>query len=388
MPHADEVAVRDDRIARVGDAADVPARVVNAMSAAVDREGTNVHGDLRNRQGAAVKVSQHDSLDPELRAPLEELLENFPGGVCAIEDLAERRRIDAMHGAETAEAVKAVQTCSTEDVWVPGPVGCADVPVRVYRPRRLQPAPPAVFFIHGGGMCLGDIDYEHGAAVKICEELGALVVSTGYRKAPEHPHPAQVDDCYAALRWMSDNATSLDFDPGRLAVFGGSAGGNLALATALKARDLAGPALSYVMALYPMVDHRNTTPSAHEVTEIGAWDRKTNVEAWEWFLAGQEPDGYAAPLHAEDLSGLPPTFIDVGTADVFRDEDLALAQRLLAAGVTTELHVYPGVYHAAEHYAPDAEAARHMWAVRFRALRRALGIQPVRIDADGSTHDH
>jgi len=331
----------------------------------------------RETQRSAVQISQRDALDAELRAPLDELLEMFPGGVYAIENLAERRRIEAAHAAELVEAVKATQTCSTEDVRVPGPIGCADVSVRIYRPRRPQPDSPAVFFIHGGGMQVGDLDYEHATAMRICEELGTLVVSTDYRKAPEHPHPAPVDDCYAALRWMSQNATSLGFDPGRLAVFGGSAGGNLALATALKARDLAGPALCYVMAPYPMVDHRNTTPSAHQVTEVGAWDRRTNVEAWAWFLAGQEPDGYAAPLHAEDLAGLPPTFIDVGTVDVFRDEDLALAQRLLAAGVPTELHVYPGVYHAAEHYAPGAEAARHMWTVRFRALRRALGIPPV-----------
>jgi acetyl esterase/lipase len=319
-----------------------------------------------------------NGIDPELRAPLEELRRTFPGGLYAIENLAERRRIDAVLAAETVKAVKATQTCSTVDVQVPGPAGCPDVPVRLYRPRRRRPASPAVFFIHGGGMYLGDLDYEHAAAVKICEELGALVVSTGYRKAPEHPHPAQVDDCYAALCWMSGNATSLDFDPDRLAIFGGSAGGNLALATALKARDLKGPPLSCVVALYPMVDHRNTTSSAHVA---GPWDRRANAEAWEWFLAGQEPDGYAAPLHAEDLAGLPPTFIDVGTADLFLHENLALAQRLLAAGVSTELHVHPGVYHAAEHYAPDAEVARHMWAIRFRALRRALGLKPVPISS-------
>lgn len=154
-----------------------------------------------------MNVSQLDGIDPELRPPLEEVLEAFPDGLCAIEDVAERRRIDAMLVAELVEAAKAAQTCSTEDVRVPGPVGCADVTVRIYRPRRFQPAAPAVFFIHGGGMYLGDLDYEHAAAVRICEELGVLVVSTGYRKAPEHPHPAQVDDCYAALCWMSDNAT-------------------------------------------------------------------------------------------------------------------------------------------------------------------------------------
>jgi acetyl esterase/lipase len=335
-------------------------------------------------KGITVKTSQLDSLDPELRAPLEELLGTYPGGVHAIADLAERRRIDALHAAQMNDAVRAAQTCSTEDIQVPDPTGCAPVPLRVYRPRNFQSASPAVFFIHGGGMCLGDLDYEHTTAVKICEELGVLVVSSGYRKAPEHPHPAQVNDCYAALCWMSDNATSLDFDPERLAIFGGSAGGNLALATALKARDLAGPALAYIMALYPMVDHRHATPSAHQITDTGVWDRKTNIEAWEWFLAGQTPDAYAAPLHAENLAGLPPTFIDVGTADVFRDEDIALAQRLLASGVPTELHVYPGVYHAAEHYAPDAEAARHMWSVRIRALSKALRIQLTPTPTDSS----
>jgi acetyl esterase/lipase len=307
---------------------------------------------------------------------LEELFEMFPDGLYAIEDLAERRRVDAMLAAEMVKAVEAARTCSTEEVLVPGPVGSPDVPVRIYRPRRPRPGSPAVLFIHGGGMYLGDLDYEHPTAVRICEELGVVVVSTGYRKAPEHPHPAQVEDCYAALGWMSANARSLDVDPGRLAVFGGSAGGNLALATALKARDLGGPALACVMALYPMVDHRNATPDTGLV-EVGPWTRSVNAEAWAWFLGGREPDGYAAPLHAADLAGLPPTFIDVGTADLFRDEDLALAQRLLAAGVSTELHVYPGVYHAAEHFSPDADVSRQMWAVRFRALRAALGIRAV-----------
>jgi acetyl esterase/lipase len=304
----------------------------------------------------------------------------FPEGLYAIEDLAERRRIDAMLAAEMVAVVEAARTCSTEEVLVLGPAGCPDVPVRIYRPSSPYPDSPAVFFIHGGGMYLGDLDYEHATAVKICEELGVVVVSTGYRKAPEHRHPAQVDDCYAALGWMSANARSLDVDPHRLAVFGGSAGGNLALATALKARDLAGPALACVVALYPMVDHRSTTPTG--LVEVGPWTRSVNVEAWDWFLGGQEPDGYAAPLHAEDLAGLPPTFIDVGTADLFRDEDLALAQRLLAAGIDTELHVYPGVYHAAEHFSPDADVSRQMWAVRFRALRRALGIRPT-LGTDG-----
>jgi acetyl esterase/lipase len=272
------------------------------------------------------------------------------------------------------QAILTVQTCRTEDLLVPGPADCDPVPVRIYRPPGFTPGSPAIFFIHGGGMTLGNLDYEHGLAVKVCEELEVLVVSTGYRKAPEHPHPAQVDDCYAALAWMGANAEALSFDPARLAVYGGSAGGNLALAVSLKARDEGLNVVAYTMAAYPMVDHRNVLPSTYEVTDIGVWDRRTNIEAWVWFLGGQEPDGYAAPLHAEDLSGLPPTFIDVGTQDLFRDEDIALVQRLLTAGVPTELHVYPGAYHASELFAPQAELAEQIWSTRFHALRRALSL--------------
>ena len=190
------------------------------------------------------------------------------------------------------------------------------------------------------------------------------------RKAAHEEQPARP----ARSGSPGSNATSLGFDSARLAVYGGSAGGNLAIATSLKARDEGTPTIAYTMAAYPMVDHRNVLPSTYEVTEIGVWDRQTNIEAWGWFLAGQEPDRYAAPLHADDLSGLPPAFIGVGIQDLFRDEDIAFAQRLLAAGVPTELHVYPGAYHACELFAPEAELSRHIWATRFRALRRALNI--------------
>ncbi|MBU8867778.1 alpha/beta hydrolase [Paenarthrobacter aromaticivorans] len=316
--------------------------------------------------------SQRDGLDQEVRAPLELLLQSLPGGINAITDLAERRRVDAKMVAEMTQEIVAAQTCSTEDLMVERSSDGGLVPVRIYRPENYVKGSAAIFFIHGGGMTLGNLDYEHGLAVKLCEELGILVVSTGYRKAPEHPHPAQLEDCYSSLSWMASNATTLGFDPRRLAVYGGSAGGNLALSTSLKARDMKYPQIAYTMAPYPMVDHRNALPSTFEVTEIGVWDRRTNIEAWSWFLGHQEPDGYAAPLHAVSLTGLPPTFIDVGTHDLFRDEDIALVQRLIAAGVPTELHVYPGAYHAAELFAPEAALSQKIWTTRLRALREAL----------------
>jgi acetyl esterase/lipase len=155
-------------------------------------------------------------------------------------------------------------------------------------------------------------------------------------------------------------------------VHGGSAGGGLAIATALMARDHGGPAIRFLMAMYPMIDDRNETPSSHEITDVGIWDRAGNLEAWAWYLGGAEADGYAAPARMPDVSGLPPTFIDVGDLDLFRDEDIAFALRLLQAGVPTELHVHPGAFHASEGFAPGAALSKRIVAARLDALRRAL----------------
>ena len=171
---------------------------------------------------------------------------------------------------------------------------------------------------------------------------------------------------------MAKNSAELGVKPDRLAIYGGSAGGGLTLGTALLARDRGGPAVHFMMPIYPMIDARNETQSSHEITEIGIWDRACNIEAWAWYLGGQEPDQYAAPTRATDLSGLPPAFIDVGTVDLFRDEDIAFAQRLMQAGVPTELHINPGSYHAAETFASESALAQRIWAMRIAALKRAL----------------
>jgi acetyl esterase/lipase len=206
----------------------------------------------------------------------------------------------------------------------------------------------------------------------ICDEVGAVVVSVEYRLAPENPHPAPVEDCYAALVWMVKNADELGFDPNRLALYGGSAGGGLVLGTALLARDRGGPPVKFMMPIYPMIDDTNTTPSSHEIVDVGIWDREGNIEAWAWYIGDGKPDQYAAPTRAEDLTGLPPAFIDVGTVDLFRDEDIAFAQRLMHAGIPTELHIHDGAYHAAERFAPEAALSTRIWAARLDALRRAL----------------
>jgi len=317
--------------------------------------------------------AQRDRLDPASREPLEMLLAAIPGGFNAIPDIVERRAVVAGLLAAQMADVPPNDRVVTEDRMIPGPEGAPDVPVRIYTPADATGVLlPGILYIHGGGMILGDIEANELTAAMLCEQVNAVIVSTGYRKAPEDPHPAQVNDCYAALTWMAAHAGELDYDPKRLAVYGGSAGGNLAIATAMMARDTSGPEIALVVAPYPMLDDRNELPSTHEITEVGIWDRAGNIEAWSWFLGGKPADAYAAPARATDLSGLPPMFIDVGEMDLFRDEDIAFVARLLQAGVPTEFHVYPGAYHASEVFAPNAELSQRIWQARIAAFRRAL----------------
>lgn len=315
-------------------------------------------------------MSRRDLIDPESREPLDQLLAVMPGGFNAIPDIVARR--DAAAQLLAAIEIPPNESVTHEDRAVPGPEGAPDISVRIYRPVNASGTLPGVYFIHGGGMILGSVEGENAVAEQVCEQVGAVVVSVEYRLAPEDPHPAQAEDCYAGLVWMARNAAELGFDPGRLAVYGGSAGGGLAIAVVLLARDRGFPAIRFQMPIYPMIDDTNETASSHEVTDVGVWDRAANIEAWQWYLGGGKPDQYAAPTRAEDLSGLPPAFIEVGTVDLFRDEDIAFATRLMQAGVPTELHVNPGAYHASEVLAPQAELSGRIWQRRLDALRRAL----------------
>ena len=315
-------------------------------------------------------MSPRDLIDPESRAPLDALLEVVPGGFNTIPDIVARRA--AVQQLLAALPVIENPDVVTDDRTVPGPDGDPNISVRIYRPVNASGTLPGIYYIHGGGMILGDVAGEDAGAALLCHEVGAVVVSVEYRLAPEHPHPAPVEDCYAGLTWTAGNADALGIDPGRLAVYGGSAGGGLTLGVALLARDRGGPALRFMMPIYPMIDDTNTTPSSHEITDIGIWDRAGNVEAWRWYLGGKPADQYAAPTRATDLAGLPPAYIDVGTVDLFLDEDIAFARRLMQAGVACELHVHPGSYHASETFAPDAPLSRRIVAMRVDALRRAL----------------
>ena len=315
-------------------------------------------------------MSRRELVDPESLVVLNALSALLPGGFNPNSDVVGRRAmVQQLIASAPAPENPGV---TSEDHMVPGPTGEPEVGVRVYRPVTSDGALPGIVLIHGGGMVLGDVDGEDALAMMLCDQVGAVVVSVEYRRAPEHPYPAPVEDCYAALLWTAAQAGELGIDPDRLALYGGSAGGGLVLATALLARDRKGPALRFVMSIYPMIDDTNTTPSSHEITDVGIWDRHGNIEAWGYYLNGKPADQYAAPARAEDLTGLPPTFIDVGTVDLFRDEDIAFAQRLMQAGVPCELQVYPGAFHASESLAAEAALSQRIWANRIGALRRAL----------------
>jgi acetyl esterase/lipase len=234
-------------------------------------------------------------------------------------------------------------------------------------------APPgsAALYVHGGGMLLGSVDVYDEILRRYVSASGVPLLAVDYRLPPEHPFPTPVEDCYAALRWLAERAGELGVDPRRIAIMGDSAGGGLAAATALVARDRRGPSLAAQILVYPMLDDRNTKPDP-EIAGSLTWTWDDNITGWGALLgrnAGADiVDPHAAPARAPDLSRLPPTYLEVGQLDIFRDEGVAYAQRL-QAHVPTELHVHPGAPHGFELFAPDADVSRRATADRVRVLR-------------------
>ena len=265
---------------------------------------------------------------------------------------------------------------SVEDHYAPGPDGAPDVMVRLYRPVNAPSPVPALYYIHGGGMILGSVAMTDPSCAAVASELNVLVASVEYRLAPEHPFPAPMEDCYAGLRWLAQSADEFDVDLSRVAVGGGSAGGGLAAGLALLARDRGEVAICFQQLVFPMLDDRNDTRSAHAILDGRVWNRASNAAGWNAYLSGNaggdDVSPYAAPARAEDLSGLPPAYINVGTADLFVDEDIAYAQALLAANVPCELKVYPGAFHGSAMLSAESELSQRWRRDEMAALDRAL----------------
>ncbi|MBB5958656.1 acetyl esterase/lipase [Saccharothrix tamanrassetensis] len=263
-----------------------------------------------------------------------------------------------------------------EDRTVPGPPGAPDVVVTVVRPRGGVTDAPALYSIHGGGMVLGNRYFGLAGLVEDVLRFGAVGVSVEYRLAPEHPAPAAVEDCYAGLVWLAEHADELGVDRGRIVVTGASAGGGLSAGVALLARDRGGPEIAGQMLMCPMLDDRNESVSTRQYDGIGAWDRNNNDTAWDAILGPlrgtDEVSPYQVPARMADLSGLPPAYLDVGAAEIFRDETTEYALRIWATGGQAELHVWAGGYHGFAGFSPDAEVSRAAGEARLSWLRRIL----------------
>lgn len=271
-----------------------------------------------------------------------------------------------------------------DDRIAPGSGEQPDVPVRVYRPKGPVPerGHAAILYLHGGGFVMGNVQAEHLSAAQITNEVGAVVVSVEYRLAPEHPFPAAPDDCYHALCWLHEHAADLGVDPTRVAVMGSSAGGGLAAAVALMARDRGGPALCFQFLGFPELDDRLQTTSMREFVDTPLWNRPSAALSWRYYLGDDgPPEGgvrddvspYAAPARATDLAGLPPAYLSAQEFDPLRDEAIVYALRLLEAGVSVELHHFPGTFHGSV-VAMNAWISRRQMAEQRDVLRRRLGL--------------
>ncbi len=314
--------------------------------------------------------------DPETVPALEALLATGTPAVSR-ETL---QRGDVAAGSPSNDEVIGDRAIDWEDRVIPGPEGAPDIAVTIFRPRGLADAAlPALYDIHGGGMIEGHRSWDTGRVVDLVDELGVVGVTVEYRLAPEHPYPAGVEDCYAGLLWLERSAAPLGVDPARIVVMGGSAGGAFSAAVALLARDRRGPRLAGQLLLCPMLDNTNSTVASHQYDGIGSWSRERNLFAWSCVLGddlafSEDAPAYAAPARATDLSGLPPAYIEVGAAELFRDEDVEYASRIWATGGQAELHVWAGGFHGFDIFAPGTAIANAALAARSSWLRRLLAI--------------
>jgi acetyl esterase/lipase len=319
-------------------------------------------------------------VDRELEAVIAMLPPEFTDPATAFADPpALRQRLAATAKATADAGLGPVPDArvSKRDVAVRGVSGeDPAVPVRIYEPEGWVAGGPVVLHIHGGAFVIGNLDQDNATCERLAVAGKVPVVSVDYRLAPEHPHPAPITDCWAVYSWLAGGASSLDVDPTRIVVTGVSAGGALAAAVALKARDEGGVQPIYQVLLYPVLDDRMETHSMRTHLETPLWNGRSSVHMWKHYL-GPDPDPetspYAAPARAKDLAGLPPAAITTAEFDPLRDEAIEYAQRLMEAGVPTELHVIPGGIHAFDSLAADIALSTRVRTSRFEALTTLLG---------------
>ena len=313
-------------------------------------------------------------LDLELKDTIKALLAQ--PRLLSLDDLPASRKASKEMWAKMRTSLPDIPSVVSEDRLIPGPEGSPDVKVRIYRPARQFEPLPCLLWIHGGGYLLGDIDQEDLTSKQFVLAAECVVVSVDYRLAPENPYPAPLEDCYTALKWLSDNAEECCVDSRRIAIGGASAGGGLAAGLAILARDRNQVNVIFQLLIYPMINDCNTAAADDALPDTILWTREFNMMGWRSYL-GCEPGGegiecYAAAYRGTDMDGLPPAYIAVGDLDLFAQEDVEYARRLIAAGVPTELHVYPGACHAFDVLVPGANISKRFVGDLRRALKTAL----------------
>jgi acetyl esterase len=311
-------------------------------------------------------------LDPQVQALRQRRAQSNAVPLYAM-SVEQARAEDLRSIQESAGDPEPVAEVTEKDI--PGPGG--DLRIRIYRPDRDGPLPALVYFF-GGGWTLGTIDTCDGICRSLTNAVGCATISVGYRLAPEHKFPAAVDDCYAAVRWLDDNADTLSLDRGRLAVGGDSAGGNLAAAATLLVRDRGGPALVHQLLVYPNTDYRSDTPSLRENTDPLLFNRTSVGWYWQQYLRTPADGAHplASPLPAPDLRGLPPATVLTAEYDPLRDQGEEYAQRLRQAGVPVEATRYAGMVHGFFAMSGVLDPAVRAMAHAAARLRAAFGLEP------------
>ncbi|MEM1264374.1 MAG: alpha/beta hydrolase [Pseudomonadota bacterium] len=340
--------------------------VVSAIALAACATGERPASDVTLERAQRLAL-----VDPELRAPLEAL---FSDGMQSIN----AANLDQFRLGSAAFQVPALPTPPVSQQYIPGTAGQPDVQVFVIEPPVTgDETRGAVIFMHGGGYILGKPDSNLARLQTLATQHGCVVVAPQYRLAPETPFPGALEDNYAALKWVYDNAPALRVDRSKLIVMGDSAGGGHAAALAIAARDRGEIPIALQILNYPMLDDRTGTNPADSNKGGLLWDGASNRFGWSAYLgqaagAARVPAG-SVPARVTDLNGLPPTWIGVGDLDLFVAENLAYANRLIAAGVPTEVVVVPGAYHAFDMIAANASATQRYVESWNRALAHALG---------------
>jgi acetyl esterase/lipase len=312
-------------------------------------------------------------VDPELRPGARQIQQNF-GALAALSE----ESLPTFRQGSSAVPVQPLATVPNEKRVITGPPGAPDVTIYVINAKPGAKR-PGILHTHGGGYVLGSAATAVRSLQETAAELDCAIVSVEYRLAPETRYSGSIEDNYAGLRWLHAHAEELGVDPARVAVMGESAGGGHAALLALAARDRGEVPLGFQCLVYPMLDDR--TGSTREVPDpIGTllWTAASNRFGWRSFL-GQEPGGpsvpaAAVPARVADVSGLPPAWIGVGSIDLFVDEDIEYARRLITAGVATELLVVPGAFHGFDAFAANTSVAKRFNAAKLDALRRGLAL--------------